>query len=95
MNDDFRKIYGAHLQPELIKEILDTSTYKVLPPKSELMDYGDYIKGVPFLLSGAIKTLRKNEAGQEIFLYFITPGETCAMTLSCSLRMWMQSISLQ
>ena len=83
MNDDFRKIYGAHLQPELIKEILDTSTYKVLPPKSELMDYGDYIKGVPFLLSGAIKTLRKNEAGQEIFLYFITPGETCAMTLSC------------
>lgn len=83
MNDDFKKIYGSHLQPELIDEIIEASTYKVLPPKSEVMDYGDYIKGIPFLLSGAIKTLRKNEEGQEVFLYFITPGETCAMTLSC------------
>lgn len=83
MNDDFKKIYGARLQPELLDEIIEASTYKVLPPKSDLMDYGDYIKGMPFLLSGAIKTLRKNESGQEVFLYFITPGETCAMTLSC------------
>ena len=40
---------------------------------------------MPLLVSGAIKILREDEDGDELILYFIEQGDTCAMTLSCCL----------
>ena len=40
---------------------------------------------MPLLLSGAIKVLRVDENGDELLLYFLEPGDTCAMTMSCCL----------
>ena len=38
---------------------------------------------MPLLVSGAIKILREDDKGDELLLYFIERGDTCAMTLSC------------
>jgi CRP/FNR family transcriptional regulator len=35
------------------------------------------------LVSGAIKILREDNNGDELILYFLERGDTCAMTLSC------------
>jgi len=35
------------------------------------------------MLSGAIKILRQDNQGDELLLYFLERGDTCAMTLSC------------
>ena len=40
---------------------------------------------MPLLISGAIKILREDNNGEELILYFIEQGDTCAMTLSCCL----------
>lgn len=40
---------------------------------------------MPLLISGAIKILREDKEGDELVLYFIEQGDTCAMTLSCCL----------
>ena len=48
-----------------------------------LMDIGMYIKSMPLLVSGAIKILREDTEGDELLLYFLEPGDTCAMTLTC------------
>jgi CRP/FNR family transcriptional regulator len=49
------------------------------------MEIGDYVKSIPLLFSGAIKILRQDNDGDELLLYFLGKGDTCAITLSCCL----------
>jgi len=48
-----------------------------------IINYGSYIKTVPLLLSGSVKVIREDEEGREMLLYYLRPGETCAMSLTC------------
>ncbi|WP_423779208.1 Crp/Fnr family transcriptional regulator [Cyclobacterium marinum] len=48
-----------------------------------IIEPGQFIKMVPILLSGSIKVLRLDEEGRELLLYYIDPGETCALSLTC------------
>lgn len=48
-----------------------------------IMTPGQFIKSVPVVLEGAIKVLRMDEDGRELFLYYIEPGDTCALSLTC------------
>ena len=44
---------------------------------------GDRLQLIPILIEGSIKVSRENENGEEILLYYIEGGDTCAMTLQC------------
>lgn len=46
-----------------------------------IMDVGDPIPGMPLLIAGAIKILRVDQQGDEMLLYFLEQGDSCAMTL--------------
>lgn len=48
-----------------------------------IMEPGQFIKMVPIVLEGSIKVLRMDEEGKELFLYYLEPGETCALSLTC------------
>lgn len=48
-----------------------------------IMDPGKFIKMIPVVLEGSIKVIRTDEEGKELFLYYLEPGETCALSLSC------------
>jgi len=85
MIDKLQQHYGYLFEPELLQEINNVGTYKDIPEGFKLIDIGDYIKSMPLLVSGAIKILREDENGDELILYFIEQGDTCAMTLSCCL----------
>jgi CRP/FNR family transcriptional regulator len=41
---------------------------------------------MPLLLEGTIKVSRKDSDGDEILLYFIEKGDTCAMSMSCCMN---------
>ncbi|EPR68334.1 transcriptional regulator, Crp/Fnr family [Cyclobacterium qasimii M12-11B] len=58
---------------------------KIMEIKSgeTIIEPGQFIKMVPILLSGSIKVLRLDEEGKELLLYYIDPGETCALSLTC------------
>ncbi|AUC81759.1 Crp/Fnr family transcriptional regulator [Lacinutrix sp. Bg11-31] len=77
--------YGYLFEDELLQEINEVGIYKEIPQGSKLIEIGDYIKSMPLLVEGAIKIIREDEKGDELVLYFIEQGDTCAMTLSCCL----------
>lgn len=53
-------------------------------PGEIIMDYGEYIRFVPLVMEGTIKVLRQSaESGNELFLYYLNTGETCAMAFTC------------
>ena len=58
---------------------------KKLAADSILVDKGDDILYIPFILEGSVKISRDKD-GEELLLYYIESGDTCAMTLQCSVR---------
>ncbi len=67
----------------LIREIAEVSQMAQFSRGEVIMDYGDYIEFVPMLISGLMKIIREGEDGQEILLYFLGSGESCAASFSC------------
>ena len=85
MIKELKENYGYLFEDELLEEINKVGTYKEIPEGHKLIDIGDYIRSMPLLVSGAIKILREDDNGDDLILYFIERGDTCAMTLSCCL----------
>ncbi len=83
MNTDFKESFGYLFVEELINEIDTVGVHKVFKQDYIIIEIGEYIKSMPLLISGAIKILREDEDGDELVLYYLEKGDTCAMTLSC------------
>lgn len=85
MLNDLKRAYSGIFEDALLEEIAETGTLKTFHENDMIIDYGDYVKFLPLLLDGAIKILREDKKGDELLLYFLESGDTCAMTLSCCL----------
>lgn len=83
MIDLLQKTYGHIFEKELIDEIAQVSVLKDFKEGDVLIDFGDYIKKMPLLISGAIKIMREDLDEGEMLLYFLEKGDTCAMTMAC------------
>src|SRR5690625_3891197 len=79
------KIFGPVFEPELISEIEQIGNQRTLTGENILIASGDYVRAIPLVLEGNVKVIRVDEEGNELLLYFLHPGETCAMALSCCL----------
>lgn len=73
-------------EEELIDELLRFGQAKIIQKDQEIVDYGQAIPGIPLLLSGSIKIMREDDKGNELLLYYVESGDTCAMTLSCCMH---------
>lgn len=85
MIQELKENYGHLFEDALIKEINQVGTFKEVPEGFKMMEIGQYVRAMPLLVSGAIKILREDNDGDELLLYFLEKGDTCAMTLTCCL----------
>lgn len=83
LNTLLEETFGFMFEEELLKEIAASGTYQKLSHDEILMDQGDVMTDMPLILSGAVKILRDDDDGHELLLYFLEPGDTCAMSFSC------------
>jgi CRP/FNR family transcriptional regulator, anaerobic regulatory protein len=83
MNEILKQNYGHIFEENLIDEIVQVSSLRDFKEGDVIIDYGDFIKKMPLLLSGAIKILREDFDEGELLLYFIEKGDTCAMSMTC------------
>lgn len=80
-----RENYGPFFEEELLQEIARVGAFKDIPEGFQLIEIGQYVKAMPLLLEGVIKILRDDSKGDELLLYFLERGDTCAITLNCCL----------
>ena len=78
--------YAERFEPELIREINQLGQFKQYKAGKVLIDFGLYVRNIPLVLSGAIKVIREDKEGNELFLYFLGGGDTCAMSLTCCMN---------
>ena len=83
MKTELKEAYGFLFENELLEEIAECGTIRKIDAWERIIEFGDYVTGMPLLLNGAIKIMREDGDGDELLLYFIERGDTCAMTLNC------------
>ncbi len=74
------------LEEKLIGEIANVGKVVDFSANDVVLYPGDTIEMIPIVLSGALKISRENEVGEELLLYYLEGGETCAMTVQCCVR---------
>ncbi|MCC6281114.1 MAG: Crp/Fnr family transcriptional regulator [Saprospiraceae bacterium] len=72
--------------PALSESISEKAVLLTVPAGKILMHSGDQIQLIPLVIKGSIKVVRADETGHEVLLYYIHPGESCALTLSSALK---------
>ena len=77
--------YSFVFEEKLLEEISEVGILRDFKENEMIIQIGDSVSSMPLLLSGAIKILREDQDGDELLLYFLERGDTCAMTLSCCL----------
>ncbi|MBL7825436.1 MAG: Crp/Fnr family transcriptional regulator [Saprospiraceae bacterium] len=82
LNNLFPQLMGGGLA----ESIAEKAAILEIPAGKVIMEPGDTIKVIPFVLKGSIKVARADADGHEILLYYIQPGESCAITLSSCLK---------
>ncbi len=78
-----RKNFPQIAEVKLQEEIASVGKLYHFRGGEVIMDYGSYVRLVPMVIKGSIKVSRESEDGNEIFLYYLNPGETCAMSFTC------------
>ncbi len=81
-----RANFPVFQQFELIETIAENSQYIEVPEGKVILNVGDYIKIIPLVISGSVKVFREDDDAREAFLYYIKPGQSCAMTLASSIK---------
>ena len=69
--------------PNLNIEIEKNAKQKIIQKGAVLIKPGDEIIFIPIVIKGSIRIIRQDLDGQEVFLYHLYPGQTCAMSLTC------------
>jgi CRP/FNR family transcriptional regulator, anaerobic regulatory protein len=86
--DSFQTLF----EPELLKELELHAQWMFAKAGDTIVEIGQTIRVIPILLSGTLKISRLNDDGNELLLYYINPGETCAMTFTCCMQQYPSEI---
>ncbi len=80
------KVY-AGFEPGLVKTIEDSAVVKHFKTGEVIIRTGQYIQSTMLILSGKIKVYREDSEGNEFFMYYLLPGQACAISMICATKM--------
>ena len=80
-HNDVSSRFAGVFEPALMNEIKAHAQHMLVPEGTMLMDVGQQMEAIPLLLSGAIKIMRLDQDGDEILLYFLESGDSCALSM--------------
>ena len=74
--------YGKIFESELITEIAKVGNYQSVDSGQLLIDIDDELTHIPLILNGVVKIIRRDVNGDEIVLYYLESGHTCAISFA-------------
>lgn len=72
--------YSNIFEEELIDEIAKVGHLDTIKSGELLIDIGDDMTHIPLILNGIVKIIRQEKEGEELVLYFLERGDTCAIS---------------
>ena len=80
------KQHFPQFEPGLIDLIEKEAVQKKFNAGDIIMRTGQYIKSTALVLEGQIKIYRENQDGGEFLMYYLGPGQACAVSMICALQ---------
>lgn len=77
-----RDKFGYLFEEALLEAIATQAQLKSAGSGTVLIEIGQTFPGIPLLLEGSLKVFREDALGNELLLYYIESGDTCAMSLT-------------
>ena len=74
------------LEPEMITELAGKGSLREFTENELLMKTGQYFRSMMIVVQGLVKVFREDDEGNEYFIYYLHPGEACALSMVCALR---------
>ena len=73
-------------EPGLINAIENEAVQRSFNAGDVIMRTGQYIKSTALVLEGRVKIYRENQEGGEFLMYYLGPGQACAVSMICALQ---------
>lgn len=78
--------FFPNFEPELRNVITDRANIKKVKAKEMLMATGQNMRSTVLIVEGMVKLYREGEQGSEFFMYYLHPGDACALSLICAAK---------
>ncbi len=89
---EYSGIFSSVFEPDLLAELEAKSMLMKVSGGETIMKTGSPVRAVPLVISGVVKVSLINIDGQEILLYYVRKGQTCAMSFTCWMTTQVSSI---
>lgn len=73
-------------EPGLVELIEKEAVQRSFNAGDIIMRTGQYIKSTVLVLEGRIKIYRENTDGGEFLMYYLQPGQACAVSMICAIQ---------
>ncbi len=82
---DLRHLFPS-FETELVTDIIAHASTRAYKEGELLMKTGQYFRSVLIIVNGLVKIFREDEDGNEYFMYYLQPGQACALSMICATR---------
>ncbi len=73
-------------EPALVEVIEKEAVQRTFLAGEVIMRTGQFIKSTALVLEGRVKIYRENPEGGEFLMYYLGPGQACAVTMICAIQ---------
>lgn len=81
--DKIKERFQYIFEKELLDEMYEVGKIKSYPSGTQIMDIGQTLTHMPLIINGSVKVMKEDENSNELLLYYLEWGDTCAVTLNC------------
>ena len=85
MTEDIKSLFPS-FSKSLTEEIETNASIQEFKAGEVLIRTGQYIKNAVLVISGKIKIYREDDNGGEFFMYYLQPGQACAISMICATK---------
>ncbi len=76
----------SEFETELRKDIEASAIVRTFTSGEIIMHSGQNLRATMLVASGRVKIFREGADGGEFFMYYLNPGEACALSIMCAVR---------
>ncbi len=80
-------------EPALRNFLIEHAGIRHIEAGEQVMKTGQYMKATVLVAQGRIKLYREGEEGEEFFMYYLEPGNACALSMVCATKQQASQIS--
>ncbi len=78
--------FFPQFEPALKTFLAEHASLVRIPAGQVVLRPGQYIKSTMMIAQGRVKLYREGDDGGEFFMYYLEPGDACALTMICATR---------